>query len=420
MKTVKLNLFMFAIAASAVLYTACDPHHKNIDELSVTKNALEFSAEGGVENVDVVTNVKSWESNSSSNWMKIARSGVDFSVVVEKYTDTSKDRVGEITVKAGDAKPVTVTVTQKASVPVTLTVDPKSLSFGADDTGVKPAAVTTNATNWDFNCNANWLTVTKQGNKLNVKPNSANTGSSQRTASITVTAGNADPVTVQVIQAGKSLYPPTGTYSATRNLRVGTQFASTWNGTTSLTSGHYSISNFGGDANWKIFVDFKDGKAYLDEYSNLAEVTLTGVSGTFIARLICLIKYNTTIGIINYNPNYPTEVKYNSATRVLDFSQTVNINFGGSIGMVNDLPLYVGIGFFPKSGSGNTYIWDAATDIKLTITASSSAPVSSQSINDQMPDSQNMFQKKTVSNQVLTIDASKLKPVEMVSTEIVR
>ena len=82
----------------------------------------------------------------------------------------------------------------------TLSVGSSSLSFSASETATKTTTVTTNASSWNFNCSASWLKVEKQGNTLKVTPNSANTGSSQRTASITVSAGTAKNVTVQVTQ----------------------------------------------------------------------------------------------------------------------------------------------------------------------------------------------------------------------------
>ena len=191
---------MLVVITSAIIFTSCsgaDP-----DKLSVTSDHLEFQADDGKgQTVNVETNVKSWEvSTSSPEWIKISRSGVDFTVKVEKYTDTTKDRSGDITVTAGNAKQVSVTVTQRKASKDLLSVDKSSLPFLVNETVAKTVAVTTTANSWDATTDATWFTLAKQVNTFSVSANALNRGASQRSAGITVTAGNADPVTVTVTQ----------------------------------------------------------------------------------------------------------------------------------------------------------------------------------------------------------------------------
>jgi len=119
MKKVKFTMLKIVVVASVVFFAVCCSKTDNLT-LSLESNTLEFTADGGKQSVDVVTNVKSWEVVPSADWLKIGRSGVDFSVTVGKYTDPTQDRVGEITVKAGNAKPVIVTVKQSAPPPNTI------------------------------------------------------------------------------------------------------------------------------------------------------------------------------------------------------------------------------------------------------------------------------------------------------------
>ena len=83
-----------------------------------------------------------------------------------------------------------------------LSVNPTSITFAAGETATKTATVTTDAADWDFtdDTSATWLTVEKQNNTLRFTPDNLNTGESQRSAGISVTAGSADPVIVQVKQ----------------------------------------------------------------------------------------------------------------------------------------------------------------------------------------------------------------------------
>jgi hypothetical protein len=94
-------------------------------------------------------------------------------------------------------------VTQEASI--YLTVDPESLSFEANETVEKTAAISTNASSWNATTNASWLTVTKSDNVLKVRVNSDN-GNSARQAEVKITADKAPDATLTVTQSA-SEYP---------------------------------------------------------------------------------------------------------------------------------------------------------------------------------------------------------------------
>jgi len=230
MKNSKFYQSMLVIIASAMFFTACKKPKE--DELAVTSpnlvsGSLVFNADDGVpQSVEVSTNVNAWEVTKSADWIKTGRTSKDFSVSVEKYTDTNQDRTGQVTVTAGNAKPVSVTVTQKKAKKNTLTVDLSSLNFTASQTGFKDVTITTDAESWDATSTATWFSIQKQDKTLKVTVNALNRSAEPRTSDITVTAGNADPVKVTVNQdltrntlevAPKLLYYPegvTGTKSA--------------------------------------------------------------------------------------------------------------------------------------------------------------------------------------------------------------
>jgi len=110
-------------------------------------------------------------------------------------------------------------------VPPTLSVDPISLFFTYNNTTIpQTVQVTTNQASWSVSGNPGWLTITPtsgSGTSFTVCPNS--TTLVMRTATLTVSAGSATPVTVNVVQYGDIgggaaiiYYDPT-----TRTLRVG-------------------------------------------------------------------------------------------------------------------------------------------------------------------------------------------------------
>jgi len=76
-----------------------------------------------------------------------------------------------------------------------------ALLFAANETGTKTATITTDVSSWNATTAASWITIGKQGTTLQITP-TANTGTSERTATVTVTAETANPVMVSVTQDG--------------------------------------------------------------------------------------------------------------------------------------------------------------------------------------------------------------------------
>jgi hypothetical protein len=167
------------------------------DNLAVNPESLEFAADAtGSREVSIETNVENWEATTDASWITLSRQNKTLTVSVSKNTDT-RTRSGAIKITAGNAFEKTVTVTQAEQH--TLSVSPTTLSFAANETGERTLTVTTSASEWAVSSDASWVKTTKQSNTLRVSV-SANTGSSDRSAKLTFTAGNATPVTVTVTQ----------------------------------------------------------------------------------------------------------------------------------------------------------------------------------------------------------------------------
>ena len=314
MKTIQFILFRVIVVVVAMfLAVGCKK-----DNLSVAleSNTLEFTADGGKKSVDVNTNVKTWEASTSVDWMSIVgRSKVDFSVKVEKYTDPTRNRVGEITITAGDAKPITLTVTQLAPSPNTLSVTPVNITFASGETGYKTVTVTTDATSWDATTTATWLTLPKQGNTIRVTPAGLNTGET-RSAEIRVTAGSANPVLVTVTQSKTEIDTrvPTGKYNAT-GIPYSTA-PSTWSGIVGISEDktYYGISNWANiNSELILFLDDKNGKLFLDNYTMVAE------DNTYKYYFRAVYQSGG-----NWADAPELVVNYNAATKTLDFSGTYN------------------------------------------------------------------------------------------------
>ena len=117
MKTLKYRMIFWA-AISAMLLNACIHGYyfpEEMDNLSVFVEELEFEAGGETQFVEVSTNAKSWTAGTKDTWIKINLEENKFSVKVDNHSDAKQDRIGIITVKAGEATPATITVTQLAT-----------------------------------------------------------------------------------------------------------------------------------------------------------------------------------------------------------------------------------------------------------------------------------------------------------------
>ena len=206
MKILRLNILMYAVITGALLLTTCKDDEKEPDRLSVDQLHLQFFArDAGEQTVIVETNDKDWSVEPSDDWIIVRQSGDQFTVQVEKFKVITAQRIGYITVKAGKREKQTVSVTQYVDEKRTLSVEPKALTFEHDETGTKVVQVTTNADLDDVGAvsSAAWLKVevNEENFTFTVTVDQVNTVTSPRVATITVTAGTADPIAFPVTQS---------------------------------------------------------------------------------------------------------------------------------------------------------------------------------------------------------------------------
>jgi len=180
-----------------------DNNNKEEDELKVTPTELLFAADDATtRTITVATNVDIWSINQSVSWIILEKEADDkFSVAVKK-SELVEARTGVITVKAGEANPVNITVKQAAVGEEVLSALPTELDFTVNDTRKQIVTVYTNVDNWDISTLADWLIVNKESDdEFSVKVE-INERVDERTENITITAGHAKPVWVKVKQLG--------------------------------------------------------------------------------------------------------------------------------------------------------------------------------------------------------------------------
>jgi|GEM_PF-4059048 len=202
MKNFRLFRFkaQFLVIAAAVLTLCGCPEDKEPDTLAADLSKVTFSADDTAEKSITVTSNTTWASSRSDSWIETRQSDNKLYIKVENYTNTSNSRTGTITLTAGDALPVTITVEQDKKELNSLTVDPPSLNYQANESGTKTVSVTTNSKDgWNATSDKSWITLTKKDNTIEVKVGT-NTSNSERTGIIKVTAGNAPEKTITVTQ----------------------------------------------------------------------------------------------------------------------------------------------------------------------------------------------------------------------------
>jgi hypothetical protein len=200
MKSFRFTFSKFAVAVAGMILLCACPDKDPIDTLTVSKTQFTFEADDTeAQTLTVTTSASTWSAYSSDSWLKASKSENTLSISVQNYTDSERSRKATITIEAGDVDPVTISVTQNARTIDNLSIDPVSLSYETSESGDKSVNITTSAPSWDATVDASWVSLRKQGTTLMVSA-AENTGPA-RNANITITAGNAPPVTLPVTQA---------------------------------------------------------------------------------------------------------------------------------------------------------------------------------------------------------------------------
>ena len=195
------NRLIFFIVC-VICITSCKDKNKEPDRLEVAPVDLEFVAENPeTQTVMVTTNVTGWNVSTTCGWLNYNKEANSFTITVFTNDETG-ERTGTVTVEAGNAEPVTVTVKQLAFVEekAELAVTTAELEFGVNDAQPQTVTVESSLGRWDATPSDDWITTgnTTDGFTVTVQRSFV---PDVRTGTITVTSGNADPKYVTVAQA---------------------------------------------------------------------------------------------------------------------------------------------------------------------------------------------------------------------------
>lgn len=210
-----------SILAAALVAVACSPENEGVQEasLEVSPSQLTFGAEDTAPQEITVTAVGvEWEYvlPSTADWITMEDGTAGKLLVTVAANPAAEARTASVTVRPtdnDDVKAKSVTVKQEGNanpVVYSLTVEPASLTFGAEGAAPQEVTVTTEGEGltWSTSTEADWLTVTEKAGGFTVSA-ADNPDTSERTADITVTPSesSASPKAVRVVQEGKVLPP---------------------------------------------------------------------------------------------------------------------------------------------------------------------------------------------------------------------
>ena len=243
MKILKTSLFSLLIIG-LILQFGCTKKQP-LNKLSVGPQTIAFGSAGGSANLALQTDAQSWQiDNPNSDWVNLSSTsgtGKEATITLSVDTKSLTQRYDTITITAGNAKPVQVTVSQLPSQYLyTLSTNISSnLNFAkAGDSAT--ITIHTDAPKWQIASDTTWLQFSRTSGSssdttVTVKaPENKDIGS--RSGTITLTADHAPSVKISVIQKG-DLYPnyntsplppdPTGMSSTAQ--QIATKMTLGWN-----------------------------------------------------------------------------------------------------------------------------------------------------------------------------------------------
>lgn len=219
---------LLIMATLAAIITGCSKESDKEPDptlsLSPATTAVVFSADGKTAtsggtaltpNFTVTTNQTAWDVQvtPAGSWCTATKSGSTFTLTAVANPSITAPEPATVTVTAGNAQPVTISVTQFGA-DAALAISPvvEALEFSASGTKVfigtqevaPNFAVTTNQTSWEVTVTpaGSWCRAakTEDGNGFTLTADINRATSAPDQATVTVTADDADPITITVTQ----------------------------------------------------------------------------------------------------------------------------------------------------------------------------------------------------------------------------
>jgi len=322
----------------------------------VNKTELTFSANDTEQQVvEISTTASTWQPAAQQTWIRATSDGGTLLLVtVDPYSDMSKPRSSTITVMAGSAPSVTISVIQEAKD--TLSISSTSLTFEQNETDEKKITIRTSSTKgWELSDVPSWLNCAKNGNELIVRPIDTNNSSSERRAVIDITAGSSEVVKLTVIQRASptfSLSPETSVALPSNQSQTTFTISSNVSWSVSSSASWLTVSPASGSNNGSVTVS-----ASANSGSSSRSGTITFRATGFSDRTITVTQGGNQSLQVSTN-----SISVNNTAQTRNFSITSNVSWTVSRGTSTWFTVS------PASGSNN-----ATVNVNITANTSSSS-----------------------------------------------
>jgi len=206
-----INIY-FLFLLGIITLQACNK--ENLNTLSVDKTNIDFSGNGGNASFVITTDAETWNiDNPSEDWVKLSKTeGTKDAglITVSVSSKSMQARAAILTISAGTAKPITVVVSQLASLSLyDLTSNTNSIKFKQAGNEMS-FTLNSDASSWTVSSDVDWISFDKTAGAetyATVKASALeNPNIANRTAKISIKAEFATTVIINVTQTGK-LYP---------------------------------------------------------------------------------------------------------------------------------------------------------------------------------------------------------------------
>lgn len=200
-----MNRFYRSIACISIAsaaFISCQEDQPAVNTLEVSPSSpLMFEALGNEGRVlEITTDAPSWEVEAPE-WVITSADGNMLSVNVRDNAGAA--RSGRITVSAGNADPVHISVVQSEApedVDI-LAVEPDGpITFSSSGNRAVDLRISTNVSEWRYSA-PEWIEASAEGDVLRVNAKD-NSSEQQRIGRLTISAGEAAPVVINVMQEG--------------------------------------------------------------------------------------------------------------------------------------------------------------------------------------------------------------------------
>lgn len=200
MKKTNCYDWLFALLFAAVLLplSSCgkDDDEPFTPTLSVSMSSISIDAEGGQQSVDVTSNTN-WIIEGASNWCSVSPTAGNGNSSITIKIDANSAAEGRdctLTIKTADETLSKTISVRQNGLALTLSTTPSELRFNSEKSDKKTLQVNCNG-DWTITNLPDWIDVDPMGGKgdrvVTFTTKSENATSSNRKATITITAGTA-------------------------------------------------------------------------------------------------------------------------------------------------------------------------------------------------------------------------------------